>query len=56
MVNHATMDETVKITDYLILRKRFAWITDSAMMMDREERLRRRERYRARETIEESRS
>ena len=55
-VNHATMDETVKITDYLISHERFAWITDSATTMDREERLRRRERYRARETIEESRT
>ena len=39
MVNHATIDETVRITDYFNFAQRFTWITDSAMTMDREERL-----------------
>ena len=32
MVNHATMDETMKITNYFEFARGFAWISDSAMM------------------------
>ena len=51
MVNHATMDEMVKITNYFNFGQRFAWIT--VCDDDGQRRgLRRRERYHA---IEESR-
>ena len=33
-VNHATMDETVKITDYINLARGLIWITDSLLIWD----------------------
>ena len=55
MVNHATMDEMVKTTDYFNFAQRFTSIIHSGTVMDREERLR-REQYCATETIKERES
>ena len=34
MVNHATMDKTAKITDYINLARGLEWITDSVLIWD----------------------